>query len=220
MPQIRPCFASSIVPHENHRPCADQAPPQPWTPAPAPDCAQEPTPSSAQVSIIAAVARNRVIGRDGKLPWHIGEDLRRFKRLTQGGAAIMGRRTCESILAALGRPLPERASIVLSRDPDFAAPGCLVVQDIEAALRAARRLAAAGPVFVIGGAEIYALALPFASRLYLTEIDQDMEGDVRFPAYSRAHWRETSREPHRTLERLRFDFVVYERVSGTPAATA
>jgi dihydrofolate reductase len=158
------------------------------------------------VSLLAAVARNGVIGRDNGLPWHLPDDLKRFKALTLGHPVIMGRRTYESI----GKPLPGRTNIVVTRVAGYAAPGCRVVHSLEAALAAA---AGAGKVFVIGGGEIFALALPLAQRLDMTEIDADVEGDAVFPDYDRSQWREAGREPGAGAQGLRYDFVVYERRS-------
>lgn len=160
------------------------------------------------VTIIAALSRNRVIGRGNRLPWHISDDLKRFKKLTLGHAVIMGRRTYESI----GRPLPGRDNVVVTRSPDFSAPGCRVVHTFEAALAA---VSGAGEVFVIGGAQIYASALPLADRLQLTEVDAEIDGDAYFPDFDRSSWRETTRESHSTQDplALSYDFVAYERRS-------
>jgi len=153
--------------------------------------------------MVAALARNRVIGTDNRLPWHLPEDLRRFKALTLGHPVVMGRKTHASI----GRPLLGRANVILTRDRDYAAPGCIVVHTLEAALDAA---AATDEIFVIGGAEIYALALPRANRLHLTEIHADFPGDALFPAFEAGVFKLVSREPHER-EGLRFDFCVYDR---------
>ncbi|HEY6865231.1 MAG TPA: dihydrofolate reductase [Burkholderiales bacterium] len=160
------------------------------------------------VSLLVAVARNGVIGRNNDLPWHLPEDLKRFKALTLGYPVVMGRRTYESIIERMGRPLPGRDNIVVTRRAGYAAPGCRVVHSLEAALAAA---SGAKKIFVIGGADIFALALPLANRLDVTEIDADVEGDVVFPAYDRAEWREVSREAGAGAADLRYDFVVYER---------
>jgi len=167
---------------------------------------------SPRITIVAALARNRIIGRGGALPWHIPDDLRRFRQLTLGHPVIMGRRTYESI----GRPLPGRDNIVVSRSGRFAAPGCRVAHGLEDAIAAA---APAARVFVIGGAEIYALALPAADRLELTEIDAEFEGDALFPEYDRAGWLETSRESHAGSGggRPGYDFVTYDRRVRRPA---
>jgi dihydrofolate reductase len=152
------------------------------------------------VSLVAALARNRVIGAGSRLPWYLPEDLRRFKRLTMGAPVIMGRKTHESI----GKPLPGRRNIVVTRQPGARWEGCEVAGSLEAALAAAGD---APEVFVIGGAELYAAALPRADRLHLTLIDAEYEGDALFPAFDPADWRETAREPGPG-----FTFVTYERV--------
>jgi dihydrofolate reductase len=165
-----------------------------------------------RISLIAALARNRVIGRGNAMPWHLPADLKRFKALTLGHPVIMGRKTWDSILAALGKPLPGRASIVISRSSGKDFPGATVTHSMPAAIAAAGVVAnAADEVFVIGGAEIYALALPFADRLYLTEIHADVEGDAWFPQYSAAAFVEATREPGPPHENWHYDFVTYER---------
>lgn len=155
------------------------------------------------VSLVAALARNRVIGAGDRLPWHLPEDLRRFKRLTMGAPVIMGRKTHQSILEQAGRPLPGRRNIVVTRQADARWDGCEVARSLDDAIALAGE---APEVFVIGGAELYRLALPRADRLYLTLIDADYEGDTFFPAFDPADWRETAREPG-----AGFAFVTYER---------
>ena len=159
-----------------------------------------------RVTIIAALGRNRVIGKGNQIPWHISEDLKRFKALTMGHPVVMGRKTFQSI----GRPLPGRDNIVITRSPEFAAPGCRPVHSLAEALTAAQ---GAAEVFVIGGAEIYALALPLADRLQLTEVDAAIDGDATFPDFDRNAWKEVSRDPGSTAgpDGLRYDFVTYER---------
>lgn len=158
-----------------------------------------------RLSLIAAVAANGVIGSDNALPWRLPEDLKRFKALTMGHPVIMGRKTFESI----GRPLPGRRNIVISRNAGYQAEGCEVANSLSAALDSCQ--ADSNEIFVIGGAQIYAEALPQARRLYLTEIRRDFAGDARFPAFDRHHWQEISRERLRTPEGLEFDFAVYDR---------
>lgn len=148
-----------------------------------------------RLCLVVAMARNRVIGRDGTLPWHLPADLRHVKALTMGKPMIMGRKTFESI----GRPLPGRTSIVVTRRLDFAVEGVIVTHDWAAALAVAKDVAAADGVdeiIVFGGAEIYALALPEADRIYLTEVDIDACGDTLFPRLAAADWREVSRDAH------------------------
>jgi len=157
-----------------------------------------------RVHLIAAVASNRVIGASGKLPWHLPEDLRHFRALTYGHPVIMGRRTWDS----LGKPLPGRDNIVITRSQRFKAPGARVTCSLEAALA----LCANSPVaFVIGGAELYVAALAYADALLLTEIHRDYDGDARFPDFERSAWQESERLPRSTAEGLRYDFVRYQR---------
>jgi dihydrofolate reductase len=159
-----------------------------------------------RVYLVAAVAANGIIGANGKLPWHLPEDLKHFKRLTLGQPVIMGRRTWESLPGAL----PGRENIVVSRRAGYQAPGAAVARSLEAALA----LCAGEPVvFVIGGEQLFAEALPLASGLVMTEIKQDFAGDTRFPEYDRARWRETQREAHTAANGMRFDFVLYEKPS-------
>jgi dihydrofolate reductase len=158
-----------------------------------------------RLSLIAAVAANSVIGSDNALPWRLPEDLKRFKALTLGHPVIMGRKTYESI----GRPLPGRRNIVISRNTAYMADGCETASSLEAAIAACN--GTTDEVFVIGGAQIYAEALPLAKRLYLTEICRAFQGDARFPAISRGGWAETAREKHRTDDGLEYDFTVYDR---------
>lgn len=158
---------------------------------------------------MVAVAANDVIGRDNALPWHLPEDLRYFRRVTLNKPVIMGRKTFESI----GRPLPERHNIVISRDRAFTAPGADVVRSVGEALALAERLAGSGEVVVIGGAAIYAAVLPLAQRLYVTEVHAEVEGDTWLPTIEWHLWRERSREEHSAAPPNPFSyaFVVYER---------
>jgi dihydrofolate reductase len=160
------------------------------------------------LSIIAALARNRVIGIGNRLPWHLPEDLRHFKTLTMGHHIIMGRKTYESI----GRPLPGRTTVIVSRDPDYRVESCLTAPSLEAAVTLCGD---DEEVFFVGGANLYAQALPLAGRLYLTEIRRDYEGDAHFPAYDPAAWRETARQTHLSREGLAYDFVTYERAADS-----
>lgn len=159
-----------------------------------------------RIAIIAAMARHRVIGIRNTLPWHLPEDLRHFKRLTMGHHIIMGRKTFESI----GRPLPGRTTVIITRDPGYRQAGCLVAASLDQALALCR---GDEEVFFVGGAQIYAQALPLADRLYLTEIDAEFEGDAWFPAFDRDEWRETVREPHVSDAGLSYAFVSLERTT-------
>ena len=132
--------------------------------------------AAPRLSLLAALARNGVIGRGNALPWHLPEDLKRFKRLTLGHAVVMGRKTYESIISRNGKPLPGRDNIVLTRVADYPAPGCKVSTSIDAAIRAADP--AQGTIYVIGGAEVFKAAMPLADRLDLTEIHADVPGPI------------------------------------------
>lgn len=159
-----------------------------------------------RISLIVALARNRVIGRDNQLPWRLSADLQHFKRLTMGKPIVMGRKTCESI----GRPLPGRTNIVVTRDSSFSAAGCRVVHSIDAALVAA---GGADEVMIMGGENLYSQLLPRADRLYLTEVQADVSGDAWFPEFDQTQWQELERESHRADEKNEFDydFVVLAR---------
>ena len=163
-----------------------------------------PAPVVPELSIIAAVARNGVIGADGHLPWRLPEDLKHFRALTRGHAVIMGRRTWES----LGRPLPDRQNLVVSSNPAYAAEGARVVAGLDEALAV---VALPAPAFCIGGAALYRDALLRARTMHLTEIDRDYAGDVRFPAFARDAWREVSREHSVGGDGTAYAFVTYER---------
>jgi dihydrofolate reductase len=158
-----------------------------------------------RLTLIAAVAKNGIIGRDNKLPWRLSEDLKHFKALTMGHPMIMGRKTWES----LPGKLPGRPHIVVTRNPAYAAEGGTVVTSLHAAVAAAGDT---DEVFVIGGADLYTQAFEYADRLQLTEIDADFEGDAHFPDWDRRQWRETARETHHTDTSLGYAFVTYERV--------
>lgn len=162
--------------------------------------------AAPRITIIVAVARNGIIGRDNDLIWRLRSDLRRFKALTMGKPLLMGRKT----FASIGRPLPGRRTIVLTRDPDFAVPEVAVAHDWAGALAAAE---GAEELMVAGGGEIYALALPQADRIHLTEVDLAPEGDTVFPPFDRALYRETHREAHPPGEHdaCGFSFVDLER---------
>jgi dihydrofolate reductase len=159
-------------------------------------------------SLIVAMSRNGVIGRDNGMPWHLPADLAHFKRITLGHPVIMGRRTRESI----GRALPGRRNIVVSRTTGFVAPGAEVVATLDDAWRA---VAGSDEAFVIGGAQLYAAALPAADRIYLTEIDAEIPGDTTFPPFDRAGWRQTllGDQPADGRNPFRLRFLLLERDS-------
>ena len=158
------------------------------------------------VSIIVALARNRVIGKEDGLPWHIPNDLKHFKIITMGKPIIMGRKTHESI----GRPLPGRENIILTRDENYKAEGCTVLHSLEAIYEHCNDLE---EIMITGGAEIYKQSLAHVQRLYLTEVYAEVEGDTFFPEFDRDQWIELSREDHQADEKNEFDysFLVLER---------
>ena len=159
------------------------------------------------ISLIAAVAQNRALGKDGQLLWHLPEDMRYFRETTRGKPVIMGRKTWES-LPDVFRPLPGRRNIVISRNPAYDAPGATLAGSLEEAVRLAQDDA---EVFVIGGAEIYRQALPLAQRLYLTEVARDFDADAFFPEFSASDWTEISRSEVKNGAGLDFTFAVYQR---------
>jgi len=156
-----------------------------------------------RVSLIWAMTRNRVIGRDNALPWRLPDEMRHFMRTTLGHTVIMGRKQFD----AMGKPLPKRTNVVVSRNPAYAANGAVVVRTIDEAIEYAR---AAGDdeAMVIGGGEIYSLALPKADRLYFTLIDTEMDGDTFFPAFDETQWKEVEREDHDADERHPFAYSI------------
>jgi dihydrofolate reductase len=165
-----------------------------------------------RVALIWAMARNGVIGRDNKLPWYLPEDLKYFKRVTTGKPVIMGRKTYDSI----GRPLPNRTNIVITRDPGLTLPGVKVVTSLEDALELARAesvISDVDEVIVMGGAEIYAQALPHADRLYVTLVHAKVDGDAVFPPIDLGNYQELAREDFSAEGPNPYDysFVVYER---------
>ena len=166
------------------------------------------------LALIVAAAENGVIGRNNGLPWQLPQDLRYFKRITMGKPIVMGRKTFESI----GRALPGRSNIVISRNAEFSASGVQVVASLDEAVVLADKIAhidGAAEVVVIGGAEIYQLAMPLADRLYITEVHADIEGDAMLPSIHWPDWQEVRRERHAASAGNPFDysFVVYERVA-------
>ena len=155
--------------------------------------------------LVAAVAKNNAIGKSNDLPWYLPEDLKHFKEITKGKTVLMGRKTFESIMARLGKPLPNRLNIVITRQPDYEVPeGVEVYQNIEKAVAAH----VGEDIYVIGGGEIYRQTVGMASRMYLTLIDKEVEGaDAFFPEISGDQWREAEREDHEE-----YSFVTYEKV--------
>ena len=167
------------------------------------------------IVIVAIVAENGVIGQGGAMPWRVKSDMAHFKALTAGKPVLMGRKTWASLHV---RPLPGRTNIVVTRDAQFTAPGALVARSLEVALEAARgdALRRGTDVMVIGGADIYAQAMPYADRLEITQVRLSPQGDTRFPAVDLAVWREVAREAHPAAagDDAAFDFVSYVKAEA------
>jgi dihydrofolate reductase len=161
-----------------------------------------------KISIIVAMASNRCIGLNNQMPWHLSADLKHFKKVTMGSPILMGRKTFESI----GRPLPGRLNIVISRNLDYQALGCQVTHDMESAFKLAEQ--EAEEVFIIGGSALYEAALPLADTLYLTKIHQDFFGDTFFPEMAAEQWCELDREDVLNDDTVSFtySFVKYKRI--------
>ena len=163
------------------------------------------------ISLIAALSRNRVIGKDNDLPWRLPDDMKYFMQTTMGHHVIMGRKNYESLPNKF-KPLPNRTNILVTRQVNFIAEGCHVVNSMEKAIEIART-SGESELFIIGGAQIYKQAISLADYLYLTEINALIEGDTFFPEFDRAQWAEVSRKSHSVDERhpFAFDFVIYKR---------
>ena len=162
------------------------------------------------ISIIAAVSENNIIGNKGKLPWRLSDDLKNFKELTQGHAVIMGRKTFESI----GKPLPDRINIVLTRDPDYQEEGVLTASNFQDALKIAEKMQD-DEVFIIGGQFVFNKALRYADKLYLTEVKGEVDGDVEFPSWDKKEWKEVSRKSHKkdNTNDYDFDIITYTKIA-------
>lgn len=160
----------------------------------------------ARISIIVAMAQDRTIGINNTLPWRCPEDLKHFKALTMGHHMIMGRKTFDSI----GKPLPGRTTVVVTRNPDLKIDGCIVTHSLHEAIKACT---VDKEIFIVGGAELYSQALPLADTIYLTEIQQEIMGDAHFPNFNTSEWREIDREPHiqESPQPLVYHFVTYQR---------
>jgi dihydrofolate reductase len=157
-----------------------------------------------QLSIIVAIANNRVIGINNTLPWHLPEDLKRFRALTTGHHIIMGRKTYES----LGRLLPGRTTVIVTRNKDYKVEGALIAYSLESAVALCKN---DDEVFLIGGAELYQDGLKLADKLYITEVDLTVDGDAFFPEFDLSVWQETSREAHTSAQGLPFGYITYSR---------
>lgn len=158
----------------------------------------------SRLSLIVAIANNGVIGIDNTLPWHLPEDLKRFKALTMGHHIIMGRKTYDS----LGRLLPGRTTVIVTRNADYEVEGALIAHSLEQAIALCGN---DDEVFLIGGAELYRAGLGLSNKLYITEIDLDVAGDAHFPQIDDAQWQETAREAHVSEKGLKFSYVTYQR---------
>ena len=164
-----------------------------------------------KLSLIVAVSRNGVIGVDNKLPWHLPEDLKYFKSVTMGKPLVMGRKTYDSI----GRPLPGRTNIVVTRDPKWQAVGVEVAESLEAALELGRNAcvkAGADEIMVIGGEQIYRMTLPAAGRLYLTQVDADVEGDAFFPDVDFSEWKQVAEQLPQVTDTHPYRFLQFDRL--------
>lgn len=159
-----------------------------------------------KLSLIVAMATNNTIGLNNKMPWHLSADLKKFKKITMGHPIIMGRKTFESI----GRALPGRQNIIISRNPDYQQPGCLVFNTLDKALQSSAEYDEA---FIIGGATLYEATLERADRLYITEIKKEFSGDTWFPSINKKQWQEVAREDISDDSSVNFNysFIVYER---------
>jgi len=173
------------------------------------------------IIIVAAVAENGVIGRGNALPWRLKSDMAHFRALTMDKPVVLGRKT----FASIGKPLPGRTTIVISRDKNFGAPGLVVAPNLDAGLASARGDALrrkANAIIVAGGADIYVQALPLATQLVITEVHKRVDGDTRFPALDARIWRETARSEHKPgpQDEAGFAFVTYERAVNVPPNAA
>ena len=162
------------------------------------------------ISIIVATAKNGVIGKNGEIPWYLPDDLKHFAKITRGHPVIMGRKTYESIVKRLGHALPDRKNVVITSQGDFNAPGCVVIQSINEAIDMFADQNE--EFFVIGGGEIYKQFLPFADKLYITEVEMECEGDASFPQYNKDDWKQISSEHHNKDEKHLFEFTFLEFV--------
>ena len=173
------------------------------------------------IVLLAAVAENGVIGRDNALPWRLKSDMQHFRAATMGKPVVMGRKTFQSI----GRPLKGRTTIVVSRDPLFAASGILAAPGLAAALEAARGDALrrnCGAIVIAGGGDVYMQAMPLATELSITEVHKRVDGDARFPPIDPQLWRETARSAHQATadDEISFDFVTYKRINAAATKPA
>ncbi len=158
------------------------------------------------LSLIVALAKNRVIGLNNTLPWHLPEDLKRFRALTTGHHIIMGRKTYES----LGRLLPDRTTVIVTRNPNYQVEGALIAHSLEEAMALC---VGDDEAFLIGGAELYQAGLNLAQKMYVTELDLEVAGDAYFPAFDLSQWQESTRVAHTSAQGLPFSYIRYHRKS-------
>jgi dihydrofolate reductase len=158
-----------------------------------------------KISIIVAMSQNSVIGLKNRLPWHIPEDLKNFRKITINHSVIMGRKTYDSI----GKPLKDRDNIVISRDASLKIDGVEVVNSLEKAIS---KIAESSEIFIIGGQQIYSIALPLSTHMYVTKVNANFDGDVFFPDYIQDEWREVAREDLISENELKFSFLKYEKI--------
>ncbi len=165
------------------------------------------------ISLIAALSKNRVIGKNNDLPWHLPDDMKYFMQTTKDHHVIMGRKNYDSIPEKF-RPLPNRTNIVVTRQKDFSAPNCTIVNSIEQGIAIAKK-AGEQEAFIIGGAQIYKEGMALTQRMYLTEIQAEIQGDTHFPEITSGKWKEISRIHHPADEKhkFKFDFVIYDRIN-------
>lgn len=156
------------------------------------------------ISIIVAVSKNGVIGKNNEIPWYLPDDLKHFAKITTGHTVVMGRKTFESIVKRIGKPLPNRKNIILTSQKDFQAPDCVVKSSVSEVLEIIPK---DEEVFIIGGVKVYEDFLPFADKLYITEVDIDSDGDIKFPEYKKEDWIEISSEDHKKDEKNDYDFT-------------
>lgn len=163
-----------------------------------------------RISIIVAAAENNAIGKNNQLLWHLPNDLRFFKQTTTGFPIIMGRKTYESV----GKPLPNRRNILITRQPDYQAEGVETVHSLDEAIALATQQEA-NEIFIVGGAEIYREALPLTDRIYLTRVHAEIPGDTHFPEFDTGIWRQTAQEHRQADEKhaYSYSFMIYDRVS-------
>lgn len=159
------------------------------------------------VSAIVAMAKNRVIGKHNDLPWYLPADLKRVKEITTGNTIIMGRKTADSIVDRIGHGLPNRKNIVVTRSGSYEHDGFVAVKSIEDALQLVE-----GEAFIFGGAQIYELSLPYLDRMYITEVQAEIDGDIYFPEFAMSEWTEVSREQHQKDEKNHYDYDFVELV--------